>query len=154
MKFQNIHTVSSGKRSKKCAFQCSQQDTSRRRMKMLVKRRSPSTGEINERNIDITVEQLREWQHGGKLIQDAMPNISDDDREFLKTGYTREDWNKVFPPECLLDALMGANKSSEEVARAEIPLLNRRQRLEIYLQWNGIHGFTDDILEVINSCPR
>jgi hypothetical protein len=30
-------------------------------------------------------------------IQDIMPNVSVDDREFIMTGYTPEDWAYLFP---------------------------------------------------------
>jgi hypothetical protein len=35
--------------------------------------------------VPCTDEQYREWK-GGKLIQNAMPNISRDDRELLMSG--------------------------------------------------------------------
>jgi hypothetical protein len=39
------------------------------------------------------MEQISRWRTG-ELIQDAMPNLSADDREFIKTGITPEEWNK------------------------------------------------------------
>ena len=35
----------------------------------------------------------------GALLQDAFPNLSIDDREFLKTGYSPEGWNQIFGEE-------------------------------------------------------
>lgn len=69
---------------------------------MKVQRRSPRTGNINEMDLDITVEQIRAWQHGGMMIQDAMPHLTPAQREFLMTGYTQEDWDAIFPkcPSC------------------------------------------------------
>lgn len=32
----------------------------------------------------------------GANLQDAFPNLSDDDREFLKTGISPEGWNQIF----------------------------------------------------------
>jgi hypothetical protein len=32
----------------------------------------------------------------GKLIQDAMPELSADEREFVKTGITGEEWDQLF----------------------------------------------------------
>jgi hypothetical protein len=66
---------------------------------MIIARRSPRTGQINERDIPVTEEQILAWQHGGMLIQQAMPGVSAEDREFLMTGYTPEDWAILFPPE-------------------------------------------------------
>lgn len=61
---------------------------------MEITRVSSITGAKNTRNIDITDEQLEHWQISGKLIQDVMPNISDDDREFILTGITPDEWDK------------------------------------------------------------
>jgi hypothetical protein len=58
---------------------------------MLIIRKSSFTGKMNYREIPVTVEQLREWRLG-MPIQDAMRNISYEDREFIKTGITPEDW--------------------------------------------------------------
>jgi hypothetical protein len=30
-------------------------------------------------------------------IQDIMPDVSVDDREFITSGYTPEDWVQIFP---------------------------------------------------------
>ncbi|MDP6991347.1 MAG: hypothetical protein QGF89_01525 [Candidatus Marinimicrobia bacterium] len=46
-------------------------------------------------DIDVTEEQIASWQ-GGELIQNAMPNLSADEREFIKTGITPEEWENVF----------------------------------------------------------
>jgi len=65
---------------------------------MQITRRSPLTGEKNTREIPVTFQNIKEWQNG-KSIQDAMPNLSAEDREFIMTGYTPEDWAKMFPSE-------------------------------------------------------
>lgn len=65
---------------------------------MLITRRSPRTKEYNQREIDVTQEQLDMWKRGA-FIQHAMPNVSAEDREFIKTGYTPENWDAIFPPE-------------------------------------------------------
>ncbi len=59
---------------------------------------SPRTGVQNSRDIDVTPEQWRKWRHGTN-IQNVMPNLSPEDREFLMTGYTPEDWAAIFPSE-------------------------------------------------------
>ncbi len=35
----------------------------------------------------------------GRYIQDAMPSVSAEDREFLMTGYSPEGWDKIFRKE-------------------------------------------------------
>jgi hypothetical protein len=62
---------------------------------MKIKRTSPLTGQINVREINVTEAQLLLWENGA-LIQNAMPNVSSEDREFIKTGFTPEDWEMMF----------------------------------------------------------
>ena len=61
---------------------------------MLIERKSRYSGNVNTRDIDVTVEQLEEWQ-GGVLIQIAMPHLSPNDREFLMSGMTPEEWDEM-----------------------------------------------------------
>lgn len=62
---------------------------------MIITRVSPFSGKINSKEIPVTEEQLAKWK-AGELIQNAMPNISADDREFIKTGITTEEWEEAF----------------------------------------------------------
>ena len=50
-----------------------------------------------ERTLDlpVTPEQITEWQEG-TLIQNAMPQLSADQREFVMTGVTAEEWEETF----------------------------------------------------------
>lgn len=34
------------------------------------------------------------WSHGKLLIQDAFPDLTTGQREFIKTGITTEEWNR------------------------------------------------------------
>ena len=43
------------------------------------------TGNTHEMDLDITEDQLNDWNQG-QLIQDVMPELSPDAREFLMTG--------------------------------------------------------------------
>ena len=65
---------------------------------MLVSKFSPISMKDHTREIPVTQEQLDAWK-GGELIQNAMPNISPDDREFLMTGITPEEWDTHFSDE-------------------------------------------------------
>ncbi len=62
---------------------------------MHITRKSPFTGKMNTLDIPVTVEQLADWQ-SGTLIQNAMPNLSPDHREFLMTGITPTEWEDAF----------------------------------------------------------
>jgi len=50
-----------------------------------------------ERTLDlpVTQEQLDAWA-AGTLIQEAMPQLSADEREFVMTGVTAEEWYNEF----------------------------------------------------------
>jgi hypothetical protein len=50
---------------------------------------------------DALVEWItgRESRQSNQLVQDAFPNLTAAEREFLMTGITDEEWKKAFPPE-------------------------------------------------------
>ena len=62
---------------------------------MKIMRVSPVTGVTNYMEINVTEEQLDEWR-GGALIQNVLPHLSEDEREFLITGCTPDDWKNLF----------------------------------------------------------
>lgn len=64
---------------------------------MKITKRSPLTGIEHTMELAITQEQLSEWQLGGGLVQEIMPNLTPAEREFLMTGYTQADWDAMFP---------------------------------------------------------
>ena len=43
-------------------------------------------------DLPVTSKQYKDWR-GGMLIQNAMPNLTPEQREFIQTGLTPEDWN-------------------------------------------------------------
>lgn len=65
---------------------------------MWITRTSQFSGKKRTRDLPVTQEQFDKW-NAGMLIQDAFPELSDDDREFIMTGITAEEWNQMFPPE-------------------------------------------------------
>ena len=62
--------------------------------KMLITKTSMFNNKTSSMEIDVTQDQLDAWQNG-MLIQDAMPNLTADHREFIMTGTTPEDWSKM-----------------------------------------------------------
>ena len=63
-----------------------------------VERKSPLTGNVNKMYLDITQEQIEEWNAPAqerRLIQDIFPNLNEDEREFIMTGYTPADWRNL-----------------------------------------------------------
>ena len=62
---------------------------------MIVTREHLFTGLPVSRDLDITQEQYDDWI-SGMCIQEAMPNLSPSEREFLKTGLDDDDWDSLF----------------------------------------------------------
>jgi hypothetical protein len=63
---------------------------------MKVTRKSMFTGKENTLDLDITQEQLIRYETGSEVIQRVFPRLSADEREFIKTGVTPEEWNATF----------------------------------------------------------
>ncbi len=62
---------------------------------MKVTRKSLFTSVVREINMDVTPAQFAEWR-SGTLIQDAFPDLTKAEREFLMTGTTQEEWDNAF----------------------------------------------------------
>ncbi len=62
---------------------------------MQVTMRSMLSGKEHTQEIDITQDQWNRWQ-GGELLQNVCPHLSNDDREFLISGSTKEEWASFF----------------------------------------------------------
>ena len=62
---------------------------------MKITRTSPLTGEIATKEIDVTSAQIVSWERG-ELVQNAFPNSTPSEREFIKSGYTDFDWDEMF----------------------------------------------------------
>ena len=63
-----------------------------------VERVSPLTGKTNKMYLDISAEQIEEWNRfpsQRRYIQDIFPNLTQDEREFIMTGYTVSDWKEM-----------------------------------------------------------
>jgi len=62
---------------------------------MKIKRTSQVSGVTRTLDIDVTKEQLVRWE-AGALIQDVMGHLSAQDREFIITGITDDEWQRAF----------------------------------------------------------
>ena len=65
---------------------------------MNVTKTSVHSGITRTLDLDVTFEEIAAWQ-AGELIQVAMPRLNADEREFIKTGITSQEWEEIFPPE-------------------------------------------------------
>lgn len=54
---------------------------------------SEITGKRHMMEIAVTDRQLAKWA-AGMNIQDAMPNLTADEREFIMTGITPDEWDE------------------------------------------------------------
>ena len=65
-----------------------------------VTRQSAITRKINTMELPITQEHLDMYETVGDiLIQDAFPNLNAEQREFLLSGITPQEWNDTFGEE-------------------------------------------------------
>ena len=62
---------------------------------MKITRVSPFSNKKTTLEIDVTARQIASWEKG-ELIQDAMPNLTPDEREFIKMGITPDEWDDIF----------------------------------------------------------
>ena len=85
---------------------------------MEITRTSLWSGVTRTRDLNITAEQLAQWQRG-MLLQDAMPQLSVAEREFFMTGMTQEEWQDLTRNE---DARAGLTERAD--------LAEERERLE------------------------
>lgn len=65
---------------------------------MKITRRSPFSGKIHTMDLPITNEQIADY-NSGTLIQHAFPHLSSDEREFIMTGITPDEWADTFGDE-------------------------------------------------------
>lgn len=62
---------------------------------MKITRVSPFSNKKATLELDVTARQIASWEKG-ELIQDAMPNLTVAEREFIKTGVTPDEWDEIF----------------------------------------------------------
>lgn len=63
---------------------------------MLITKTSRISGTVSTMDLDITSEQLDRIEAKVELIQNIVPHLSNDEREFLITGITPDEWDKLF----------------------------------------------------------
>jgi len=61
-----------------------------------IDRVSPFSGNTNSMFMLLDVADYNKWRSGGGCIQDIMPYLSADEREFLMTGIMPEEWGQAF----------------------------------------------------------
>lgn len=67
---------------------------------VLIQKTSMATGKTHVRDLDLTEAQFAELNSPSRrMIQDVVPHLSAEDREYLISGTTPEEWKVLFPPE-------------------------------------------------------
>ena len=63
-----------------------------------VTRQSPFSGTVNSITVDLPRDVLAEWfaSPPAATIQEHFPALNADEREFLMTGITAEEWDQMF----------------------------------------------------------
>ena len=65
---------------------------------MTITRTSVFTGEVHSIDLPVTEDQMLAYYQGA-LLQNAFPNLSPEEREFIKSGVTASEWNNIFGAE-------------------------------------------------------
>lgn len=63
---------------------------------MLITKTSMLTGNLTTREVNIHPKEYEVYMEGNLLIQDLFKHLSADDREFLISGITPEEWEARF----------------------------------------------------------
>lgn len=66
---------------------------------MKVTKKSNVSGNINTMELPVTQAELDRYAEGKERLQNVFPHISADQREFIKTGITPEEWAEIFGDE-------------------------------------------------------
>jgi hypothetical protein len=64
--------------------------------KIELTRKSDFTGKINSMVLNVTEKQLDDYFSDKGYIQTIFPDLNADEREFIKTGCTPDEWKNIF----------------------------------------------------------
>jgi hypothetical protein len=56
------------------------------------------TGRTYIMDLPVTAAQIEAY-YNGQLLQEAFPSLDVDQREFIKSGITKEEWEAVYGPD-------------------------------------------------------
>ena len=63
---------------------------------MLITNKSKVSGKVRSMELNVTEAQLNRYNSGRFTLQDCFPNLTPDEREFIKSGITADEWEAVF----------------------------------------------------------
>jgi hypothetical protein len=100
---------------------------------MLIEKKSMFTGLYHTRDINVTREELLLWEQSGRTVQSVFPDLSADDREFLMTGVTPEEWDAYMGREEDLECFMDPDAKGEHVREPDFDQEDFQDFLDEYL---------------------
>lgn len=62
---------------------------------MLIQKKSPISGKLNSMELPVTEAQLMAHQNG-ELAQNVFPQLNNEEREFIISGITPNEWKTMF----------------------------------------------------------
>lgn len=65
---------------------------------MVIFKTSPLTGELNSMVLNITKRQIKAWEDGA-FLEDVMPHLNLEQREFLISGIPPHEWDTLLEDE-------------------------------------------------------
>jgi hypothetical protein len=65
----------------------------------IIIKKSMLSGKMHKAMMRITKEQYNKWINNTGYIQDIFPHLTNEEREFLMTGSTPEEWDRAFKNE-------------------------------------------------------
>lgn len=66
---------------------------------MIINKRSNITGKVNQMDLPVTAYQIQQLESGAGYVQKIFSDLTPEQREFLMTGVTPEEWDKYIGPE-------------------------------------------------------
>ena len=66
---------------------------------VMFERTSVQSGITRQKTFKVNPLKLKYWEEKRMCIQDAFPHLTSNDREFILTGMTEEEWDEAFKEE-------------------------------------------------------
>ena len=66
---------------------------------MIIRRKSVYTGVVRSKEIPVNPKDYEMWEKGYVSMSEAMGYLEQEDREFILSGMTPNEWNQAFTTE-------------------------------------------------------
>jgi hypothetical protein len=65
---------------------------------MIITNMSKVSGKIRSMDLPVTEEQMTRYSTGRFTLQGCFPDLTPNEREFIKSGITADEWEEIFRP--------------------------------------------------------